>query len=232
MTTGIYKLNFIGTDKVYIGQSVHIELRFKQHITNLIVGHSSQKLQEAYNNFGPPKLEILLECTKKDIDSAETEAIGIFNSVNNGFNTLEVALDIPRFTGEEHGRALYSNKQILEAFNILVSNPLISYTKISSITGVSPENLYLIGNGSNHRWLEEQYPHEYKIMLSHVGTRKATCQSASNRGVVYPNIISPDGKVYSVENIRGFAITHGLDQAHLGQVLRFKAKTHKGWKLA
>ena len=49
MTTGIYQLVFKGTDKVYIGQSIDIEHRYKGHISCLQLGKGVSKLQNAYN---------------------------------------------------------------------------------------------------------------------------------------------------------------------------------------
>ena len=232
MVCGIYKLAFNGTDKVYIGQSNNIDHRYKQHITKLVNNEASKILQEAYNTFGTPTLEIILECVENELDDSETEAISIYDSVTNGFNTLSNAKDIPRLTGDKHGRSLYSNELIVLAMLSIISNPTIMLSKISNMVGISVENLYLIANGTNHRWLYSEYPEEYNKMIQLNGTRRSSSQSASNRGVIYPKVRSPEGLEYYIENIKAFAREHNLDDGHLGKVLHNKAKSHKGWKLA
>lgn len=232
MSCGIYKLSFNGTDKVYIGQSNNIQNRYRQHITRMSNGQASVLLQEAYLKYGKPSIEVILDCNEDELDECENEVIAIFNSVENGFNTLAKAGDIPRRVGEDHGRALYSNDTVEDALFALLSNPLVSIAKIADMVGISKENLYLIANGTNHRWLETKFPKEYANMLELSGTRRATSQSASNRGVVYPLLKSPEGQVFKIENIKAFAREHGLDNGHVGKVLHGKYKSHKGWKLA
>jgi hypothetical protein len=232
MACGIYKLNFKGTNKVYIGQSNNIYHRYSQHLTKLANNAASRVLQEAYNQYGKPSIEILLECAEDELDDNETAAISVFDSVSNGFNTLKCATDIPRLVGDEHGRALYSNDLIVSAMLAIINNPSLMLPKVAKLVGVSVDNLYLIANGTNHRWLSSVYPEEYNKMLQLNGTRRASSQSASNRGVVYPKVLSPEGVEYAIENIKGFSREHNLDDGHLGKVLHSKAKSHKGWKLA
>lgn len=109
MTIGIYKLDFANTDKVYIVQSINIEVRYKQHINLLRLNKSSIKLQEAYSLYGNPLLDILVECTKEEIYECEKESIEIFNSISNGFNTCTCAGGISSLYGEQHGRSNYIN---------------------------------------------------------------------------------------------------------------------------
>ena len=44
MTIGIYRLVFKDTDKCYIGQSVHIEKRFKDHLNSFKTETATTKL--------------------------------------------------------------------------------------------------------------------------------------------------------------------------------------------
>jgi predicted GIY-YIG superfamily endonuclease len=69
MTSGIYKLKFEGTSKVYIGQSVNIEKRFKEHIRSLKNRTSAKKLLSGFDTFGHPSIVILEECKDKDLMS-------------------------------------------------------------------------------------------------------------------------------------------------------------------
>lgn len=172
MTIGIYCLKFKGTYKVYVGQSVNIELRYKAHIHNLTHGISNYKLVEACKLYGFPILEILCECSIKELDKTEDEAIEIFDSVNNGFNIFSSSGS--HFTGEDHGNSKHTNEQIIDAFNLLVDHPEKYFKDISSLTGVSIRVLETISSLTNHKWLEETFPEKYKVLISLKGN-KTSC---------------------------------------------------------
>lgn len=53
------------------------------------------------------------------------------------------------------------------------------------------------------------------------------------RSIVYPDVVSPEGVVYTIEYGKAtkFARDHNLDQSALRKLLVKEAKSHKGWKL-
>lgn len=234
MTTGIYCLRFKGTDKVYIGQSVNIELRHKAHKYNLKKGLANYKLMNAYELYGKPILEILCECISTELDSTENEAIEIFNAVDNGFNIHKTAQESPiTGQGELHNNSKYSNKQIIEVFNYLVDSPEKLAKEIEVLTGVSISVIRQVSSSILHLWLKEQFPEKYETLISLVGTRDKGCaKSLKERGILYPRIQSPTGETYLVEHLTKFAHSNSLDPSALLRVLKGKANTHKGWKLA
>lgn len=232
MTCGIYKLNFKGTPKVYIGKSKNIETRVYQHIKKLYDGSHTNKMMLAYKEFGIPTLDILIECAALDLNSNENEAIEIFDAVDNGFNTLRTAEDMPDGSsnfGELNGRSKYSNAQVIQAFKMLIdtdSNSSLKY--ISEITGISYEVIRYISKGRSHTWLGDSFPEEYEQLLKLKNTRN----SAKGRGILYPNITSPEGVIYTVHNTNIFAKEHNLHQSGLCEVLNGTRKTCKGWYIA
>ncbi len=230
MTIGIYKLNFTGTDKVYIGQSRRLEKRLAEHISLLKSDSHTIKMQEAYKDFGEPSIEILCECSIEELSDFENETIEIWNAVDNGFNTCYKATDTPTciLRGEEHGMSKASNIQIIDIFNYLVSNTF-TVKQISILTNVSVNIVYQIAEGVGHKWLQEVYPVAYEKLTELKGTRNT---SAITKGIIYPNIISPEGEVFNVTNTRKFAREHNLNHSNLGRVLNSKANSHKGWVLA
>lgn len=308
MTTGIYILKFIGTDRVYVGQSKNIERRFISHKNILKQGTGAKKLQEAYNRYGAPSMEILLECDPSELDSLEKEAIEIYDSVPNGFNTdtggysrpelsgenapsatitNEQAVDILKFlvnteyrytqaeiadflevsrnvvkdisagishswlekefpeeyitlrylkfkhnNGENNKTSIFTNAEVEEAFWLLISNPTECITSLQPKTRLSYSSLKSLANGVNYKWLSDKYPNEYATLMSLKGNRdKTSGKSALAQGKLYPPILSPEGVTYSVTNIKAFAREHGLNDSHLGRVLRGQATQHKGWVL-
>ena len=227
MTIGIYKLKFIGTDKVYIGKSINIEQRFKNHLNSFKTGKASAKLNEAYIKYGNPTLETIEEGTPEILSNKETEYITKYDAVNSGFNTLYESEDIPLLYGENHPNSKYSNAQIVKVFNLLVDSQENSFKEIRDLTDVS---LGVIGQISGlilHTWLKDMYPEKYKILQSLNGKR----HTSVSKGIVFPLIESPEGKAYRVGNITEFAKTHGLHKGNLHHVLTGKRKMHKGWRL-
>lgn len=230
MTCGIYILRFNGTDKVYIGQSENIQGRYTDHVYALVTCIHSKKMNAAYTSFGIPKLEVLVECSKEELNSLENEAIEIFKAVDNGFNTNKLASGThTSLFGDTHGRSKYSNAKIVEVFEYLADTEE-TLKSISILTGVSYSTVQLISSASRHSWLQRAYPDKYSLLLLKKSTRSYNC--AKSKGIDYPLLLSPEGALTKVDNLCKFAKESGLDASNLHKVLTCKAKSHKGWKLA
>lgn len=227
---GIYALTFNGTDKVYIGQSVNIDRRFSSHKNKLSKGISAIKLQNAYNKYGEPSLNIL-EISCGNLDILENQYIEEFDSVNNGFNINPRAGGGCHLKGEDAGSSYYSNKEIEQAFLLLVHSPEKTNKDIALIVGVSKETVDSLSSVPR-KILQDKYPEEYKILNSRTKQQQyGKGKTLKERGISYPDIVSPEGISYTVENTSQFAKDHCLNNAHLVQVLRGKEKQHKGWRL-
>lgn len=89
---GIYKLTDTTNNLVYIGQSVDIGERWKQHIKRgcgaEIGTISGSKLYNAMMEHGVWnfRFEVIQECEKGDLNKLEKYWINFFDSVNNGYN--------------------------------------------------------------------------------------------------------------------------------------------------
>jgi group I intron endonuclease len=69
---GIYRI--VHKNKVYIGQSVRLETRWRRHLGSLSKGkHANARLQNIYNKYGPESLtfEILVTCESSELDALE-----------------------------------------------------------------------------------------------------------------------------------------------------------------
>lgn len=90
--SGIYILISSINGKAYVGSSVCIHSRFKEHIRMLESNkHHSRKLQWHWNKQlatkgGHLELHILEECSELDMPKLELEYIKIYDSVKRGFN--------------------------------------------------------------------------------------------------------------------------------------------------
>lgn len=83
--TGIYKITNKINGKVYIGQSINIERRWKEHISdkrkNSLIHLAIEKYGEKNFNF-----EIIEECSQSDLNQKEQYWIKEYNSFKNGYN--------------------------------------------------------------------------------------------------------------------------------------------------
>ena len=86
---GVYKITNNVNGKVYIGQSVSIQTRWKEHRNSLRRGDSRcTLLQRAWNKHGEENFsfEILELCTEDMLDEVEIMYINMYDSCNNGYN--------------------------------------------------------------------------------------------------------------------------------------------------
>lgn len=229
MTIGIYILRFNGTEKVYIGKSKSIENRFTKHKYRMRNNKANYKLMEAYKLYGFPTIEILLECTEEELEDLENEAIEIFDAVNNGLNINTKSSGGIGLFGDKHSNTKYSNELVEQVFFEIITNKYC-FKDIEIKYGMHIDTIRDISKCKSHKWLKDKYPKEYVILESLVGTRNKGI-SAKQRNIIYPNVVSPTGEIFNIENISEFARQYGLNKSHLCGVLNGKRKTHLGWKL-
>lgn len=86
---GIYKITNQINGKCYIGQSIDIEKRWKQHKLQSSWRKQKEKiLYKAFTKYGLNNFifEIIEECQRKDLDKREIYWIKKFDSYKNGYN--------------------------------------------------------------------------------------------------------------------------------------------------
>lgn len=94
---GIYKIENIINHKIYIGKSIFVEKRFKEHKYALINNcHINKHLQSAWNKYGSENFEfsIIEECSKSNINEREIYWINFYGGIenNNNYNILKGGL--------------------------------------------------------------------------------------------------------------------------------------------
>ena len=110
---------------------------------------------------------------------------------------------------------------------VLASSYTNTLQNIVDITGLNMSVVKNIAYGYQHTYLKEVLPQEYAKMLSLKGTRRKGTTSRNS----YPNVQSPDGVVYAVENSRQFALSHGLLPSAFHRLLKGIYAQHKGWRV-
>lgn len=84
MSCGVYKITNLITNKCYIGVSIHIEQRWKEHQS----GKGSKELYKDFLQYGIKNFsfEILEECSVEEMYKKEPEWIAYYNSYKDGYN--------------------------------------------------------------------------------------------------------------------------------------------------
>ena len=84
MTCGIYCITNNINGKKYVGQSISIENRFQQHISS----KSNSEIHKAIEEYGVHnfRFEILVACSKNELDDQEVKFIRLLDSYENGYN--------------------------------------------------------------------------------------------------------------------------------------------------
>lgn len=92
--TGIYKITNQTNDKVYVGKSVDVLTRWKQHQDSLMKQqHFNQHLQNSWNNHGEEsfKFEVLEKCEREQLKYREIFWMKYYKSLNAkyGYNIVD-----------------------------------------------------------------------------------------------------------------------------------------------
>jgi hypothetical protein len=74
MTSGVYKLTF-SSGREYIGKSVDIESRWKQHADKFRKGTAAKLMQQEYDDYGFPDANIIYPCHEDHLDIVEETLI-------------------------------------------------------------------------------------------------------------------------------------------------------------
>jgi len=118
MDSGIYRLTFANGD-TYVGKSLHLRTRWKQHADKINKGSAAKNMMEAYYMSGKqlPETEVLLECHPDVLDVYENYFINLIQPVLN--------TQIPDIKPESEQWALIRH---MEAGSAIYSIPIMLLT--------------------------------------------------------------------------------------------------------
>lgn len=146
---GIYKITNKINGKVYVGQSVDIESRFRKHRSapfnptdNSYSGHFYSAIRKySLENFS---FEVLEECLKSDLDYREKYWIAYFDSYNpeKGYNETKGG------QGTQGLRCKLTEEQVQKIYKLLQDTTL-SQTEIAKQFGVSQRLISGINSGDS-----------------------------------------------------------------------------------
>lgn len=148
MTCGIYKAQNKINGQIYIGQSVRIEERWKEHKNSVINGTS--KFYKAIQEFGWDNFEwsIIEECPKENLEEREKYWIDYYDSINNGYNTIYGS----PFEKKKYSKL--SNEKYDELIQDLIKN-ILSIKELSNKYNLNLPYIYTINKGEDSRRKKE-----------------------------------------------------------------------------
>ena len=150
MSIGIYKIENLNSHKKYIGQSVHIEKRWKQHCQK----NKTSLIAKAIQKYGKENFsfEILEKCSIEQLDQREDFFIKYYNSiVPNGYNVIENNVT------NRHSYNKYDKNTFLQII-FDIKNTSLSFADISKKYNLDISMIYYLNRGDYHYNPEQQYP--------------------------------------------------------------------------
>lgn len=191
MSCGIYKITNKINGHSYIGQSVDIERRWRQHI-NFPKENSKYPLYQAFVKYGIENFsfEILELCQKEKLDNREIYFITKFNTYCNGYNQTCGG------SGSKNCQVKLSNEDIITIYDLL-SQSKLSQNEIAKIFAIGPDTVSEINKGKTRQLPGYKYPiriNQHKHFCEKCGieiTKGATlcksCKDKSIRVALRPN---------------------------------------------
>jgi len=205
--TGIYTITNTENKKAYIGQSSHIEKRWKEHSYELKNNrHPNPYLQNSWNKHGEQAFvfQLIEECTEESLTAREQYWLDHFKGLGETYN-IAVCTNSP-MKGRKHS----------EDSKVKIS--LSNKGKRQSCL-----NKLMIAEANKTRWIGRKHSEETKTKLAEI-TRERN--SRTHR------FIDPEGEIVVIHNLAKFCRENGLNSGHMTQVELGKKNHHKGWKVA
>lgn len=222
-TSGIYKLEF--TDgSYYIGQSVNLDTRDKDHLGALKNGsHFNYRVQTKYDTLGYlPSYTIIKLCTPSELNHYEGSLIDLKDPL-----CLNIKAGSDSNFGFNAPTAKYLTSDIETAFFILIDNPGILHKDVADFVGIDINTVHDISAGRNRVYTElsKVYPDKYAQLLK--------MKAANTRGKTTIVLEHTDGRTVTLVTgeYSEFCRQNNVQNGNLTKVIKGERKTTMGWKL-
>jgi len=174
---GIYKIECATTGHAYIGSSIRIEDRWKDHRSQLSRGiHHSHKLQEFWDAFGEEEFihEVLEET--QDLEARELYWMDqykdrLLNTSSVAYNPMRNQASVDKMLatrgdsqkGAKAPAAKFKEERYLQIVYAL-GTTTFSPEDLSDYFQLSPRSIRDIISGKKHEWIAERYPEQFSVM--------------------------------------------------------------------
>lgn len=214
----IYKIINNINNKCYVGYTRrdNIKERFKEHCRDAkYYGNSDNSiLHNAINKYGAENFSIIslykFDESKEDWAMLEKKYIKEQNCLfPNGYNILEGGNKPPSHYGNKKYKTKYPDEKMPILYSMLADNNF-SYEKISQITGLSVQYLYLINMGKYRYNPDISYPirkyNKFEEKAKKIINILATDKTLSNKKIA---------KKFNIRPNEVASINHGKKYAYL-----------------
>lgn len=214
---GIYKITNKINNKCYIGQSIHIEQRWKEHIQ----GKGNKPLHQDIQQYGIENFsfEIIELCSSKLLDSKEKYWINYYNTDKIGYNQKDIGFNI--YAVETTRKNIYCydlEGNFIQKYNSLAEAERLSGIDNSNISRAAKTH----GRTKQYQWSYIFYPKlsPYKRYMGNVGknSTKAVIQYDLNMN-----------KIQQYNSITEASQKTGINVSSISGVCHFKRKTAGGY---
>lgn len=143
-------------EKVYIGQSLNAEQRFKSHCKG---DYDNSLIDKAIQKYGKQHFYFeILETQVENYNEREQYWIKYYNSLKpNGYNIQEGGNKPPVFKGDNHPNTKISDEQVIQLKDDL-RNTNISLLELADKYNISKKQVLRINQGLSREQLDEKYP--------------------------------------------------------------------------
>lgn len=221
--TGVYKLEF--TDgSYYIGQSVNISSRLKDHYRMLLDGvHHSYRVQNKYDAIGIlPIHSVITECSTSDLNTLEDSLIDLTDPL-----CLNIKAGGDNNFGNNALTTKYDSLDIEMAFLLLVDHPGILHRDVADFVGIDINTVHDISAGRSRAFTEmsTKYPEKYAALLK--------MKAPNTRGKTTIVLEHENGRKVTLVSgeYSEFCRNNGVQTSNLAKVVTGKRKATMGWKL-
>lgn len=145
--------------KVYIGQAVDPEKRFRGHISKSSRHRNNSAIDSAIFKYGADNFYYeILEDKTSDYNERERYWIAFFNSVvPNGYNILPGGEEPPVLRGTRNNHSKFAEKDIVEIRKLL-KNPSVTLDEIAAAYGVNSHTISNLNKGKTYHDSAVSYP--------------------------------------------------------------------------
>lgn len=224
---GIYGILCTLNYKIYIGSSVQVLTRIKNHFNELShYKHKNQLLQNAWNKYGKENFLFLLieETEESGLEVREQYWMDYYKAYNRdfGYNISETAVILGKFIKSKEWIVTRPNGE-----DVLVKN-IHEFCRNES-TELDPSCMLKVARGTRNQHRKYKCrPYNFsKEDWEKTKTRHwKACSGWQGKWLV----VYPCGKEEELDSLTTFCKNNNLDQGSLAKVSTGKATHHKGFK--
>lgn len=212
---GIYLILCSVNNSIYIGQSINVYSRLREHRYLLKRNmHPNVKMQNVFNYYTVSAFEchLVAVCDQENLDVLEQQMIDMLRI--DGINVLNLSLTVNINTNSDSSEAQKKEFCLLSPYNTVINCRGINETS----------KKYNIPRGALYQLI-----HRKREFYNGWRAYPPMSERKSQRRQI--KLIDPTGNIHTLDGYAVFASKHGLNTASISKLVSGRIGTHKGWVL-